>query len=388
MARARRAAAARLEPAAPIAQSPFALPEIPLHQVIDPSGRRVGELPEGDKALRLRMYRIMQLIRILDERMMILQRQGRIGFYGACTGQEAAPVGTVAALHDRDWIFPALREGVTMLYRGFDLETYVCQVFGNAGDVLKGRQMPSHYASRSVNVVSWGSCIGTQIPQAVGTAMAAKYKKDDVVATAFMGDGATSEGDFHTALNFAGVFKAPAIFVCQNNHWSISVPTAKQTASRTIAEKAVAYGLPYARVDGNDVLAVYGAVKEARERAARGEGATFLELLTYRIGAHSSSDDPRVYRDEAEVEVWKARDPLARYRKYLIAEGELSEKEDERQKAELTELVADAVKRAEARPNPAAETLFDDVYAQRPWHLEEQKQELLTHLAASGHDEG
>jgi pyruvate dehydrogenase E1 component alpha subunit/2-oxoisovalerate dehydrogenase E1 component alpha subunit len=365
-----------------IAQSPFDLPEIPLHQVIDPSGKAVGVLPKTDRALRLRMYRTMQLIRLLDERMMILQRQGRIGFYGACTGQEAAPVGTVAALEDRDWIFPALREGVTMLYRGFDLETYVCQVFGNSGDVLKGRQMPSHYASKSVNVVSWGSCIGTQIPQAVGAAMAAKYKKDDVVAAAFMGDGATSEGDFHTALNFAGVFQVPALFLCQNNHWSISIPTAKQTASRTIAEKAVAYGLPYARVDGNDVLAVYGAVGEARERAARGEGATFLELLTYRIGAHSSSDDPRVYRDEAEVEVWKARDPLARYRKFLIEEGDLSAKEDERQRTELNETVLEAVKRAEARPLPPAESLFDDVYAERPWHLEAQRTELLEHLAS------
>ncbi|MCC7384265.1 MAG: 3-methyl-2-oxobutanoate dehydrogenase [Deltaproteobacteria bacterium] len=323
------------------------------------------------------MYRMMMTIRLLDERMMILQRQGRIGFYGACTGQEVPPIATAAALEPTDWIFPALREGAAMLYRGFDLETYVCQVFGNRGDVLRGRQMPSHYADRRVNFVSWSSCIATQLPQAVGAAWAAKLRGDRTITAGFMGDGATSEADFHYALNFAGVYRVPCILICQNNHWSISVPTAQQTRARTIAEKAHAYGLPLARVDGNDALAVYGAVREAAARARAGGGATFIEMLTYRIGAHSSSDDPRVYRDEREVEEWKKRDPLERYRRFLIGAGHWSEAKDAAQKSELEATILATVQRAEKHPPPDRDTLFEDVYARRPWHLEEQREAFL-----------
>ena len=356
-------------------EPPFAAPE--LHQVIRPDGEQVGVLPDADVDTLIRMYRYMLLIRLLDERMMILQRQGRIGFYGACTGQEAPPIGTAAALDSADWIFPGLREGVAMLYRGYPLEPYVCQVFGNGGDVLKGRQMPSHYADKSVHQVSWSSVIGPQITQAVGAAWAAKLKKDKTVTVGFMGDGATSSADFHTGMNFAGVYKAPCILICQNNHWSISVPTAQQTASRTIAEKALAYGVPYARIDGNDILAVYGAVREAAERARRGEGPAFLEMLTYRIGAHSSSDDPRVYRDEAEVEVWKKRDPLERYRKFLVAKELWSDDREVEERKKLGEQIIETIDVAEARPAPPPETLFQDVYATDPWHLVEQRKQAL-----------
>ncbi len=349
-----------------------------LHQVLAPDGSVVGPLPDADTETMLRMYRYMLQIRLLDERMMILQRQGRVGFYGACTGQEAPPIGTAAALRPSDWIFPALREGAAMLYRGYPLETYVCQVFGNSGDVLKGRQMPSHYADRRVAYVSWSSCIGPQIPQAVGAAWAARYRKESDVSVAFMGDGATSSADFHTGMNFAAVWKAPVILICQNNHWSISVPTKSQTVSRTIAEKAVAYGLPYARVDGNDILAVYGAVREAAARARSGGGATFLEMLTYRIGAHSSSDDPRVYRDENEVEVWKQRDPLERFRKYLVGRGLWSDAEEAQTREEMSQVIVETITVAEKKGPPALDTLFEDVYADMPWHLVEQKADLLS----------
>jgi pyruvate dehydrogenase E1 component alpha subunit len=364
----------------PILSDPRANPEPKLHQVVAPDGQLVGDLPEVDESTLLRMYRFMMVIRLLDERMMILQRQGRIGFYGACTGQEATPIGSAAALEPSDWVFPGLREVSMMLYRGFPLETYVCQIFGNAGDSTKGRQMPSHQADRSVNYVSWSSCIGPQLPQAVGAALAAKMRKDPTVAVGFMGDGATSSNDFHTAMNFAGVFQVPVVMICQNNHWSISVPTKKQTSSRTIAEKAVAYGLPYARVDGNDVLAVYGAVKEAAARARSGGGPSFLEMLTYRIGAHSSSDDPRVYRDEAEVEEWKKRDPVDRYRKFLLARKLWSAEQDEALRAELQEVIVETVTVAEARPPPSPEVLFDDVFSDMPWTLQEQKREFLEQL--------
>jgi pyruvate dehydrogenase E1 component alpha subunit/2-oxoisovalerate dehydrogenase E1 component alpha subunit len=361
---------------------PRAQPEPELYRVVSPDGELAGEMPSIDAETMARMYRYMLLIRLLDERMMILQRQGRVGFYGACTGQEAPPIGTAAAIRPSDWIFPGLREGVAMLYRGYPLETYVCQVFGNGGDVLKGRQMPSHYADRRVSYVSWSSCIGTQIPQAVGAAWAAKLRKEPDIAIGFMGDGATSSNDFHTAMNFAGVFQVPCVLICQNNHWSISVPTKNQTGSRTIAEKAIAYGLPFARVDGNDVLAVYGAVKEAADRARAGEGPSFLEMLTYRIGAHSSSDDPRVYRDEAEVEEWKKRDPLERYRRFLIGSRLWSDEQDAALRSELSSIIVETVSVAEARPPPPPETLFEDVYADRPWMIEEQSAEFLAEVAS------
>lgn len=356
------------------------LPEPKLFRLVQEDGTLAGELPVIETSRMLAMYRAMLLIRLLDERMMILQRQGRIGFYGACTGQEAGAIGTVAALEDADWIFPGLREGAGMLYRGFPLAAYISQIYGNAGDELKGRQMPSHQASRSVAYVSWGSCIGTQLPQAVGAAWAAKLRREKRVTVGFMGDGATSESDFHNALNFAGVQRAPCILICQNNHWSISVPTARQTAARSIAEKAYAYGLPFARVDGNDVLAVYTTVAEARARALRGEGASFIELLTYRIGAHSSSDDPRVYRDEAEVELWKKRDPLLRYRALLTARGLWDEAREANLREALEVEIRDAVEQAEANPPPAPETLFEDVFAELPAALAEQQAELAAVL--------
>jgi pyruvate dehydrogenase E1 component subunit alpha len=323
------------------------------------------------------LYREMVRLRTVDERMMTLQRQGRVGFYGACTGQEAATLASAIALEPSDWIFPALREGGAMLLRGFPLVPYLCQVFGNAGDETKGRQMPSHMASRSVNQVSWSSCIGTQLPQAVGAAMAARIKGDRTVVAAYMGDGATSEGDFHVAMNFAGVFKAPVVFVCQNNHWAISVPSQRQTASESIAIKAKAYGFPGEKVDGNDAVAVYAAVKEAVDRARSGGGPTLVECDTYRIGAHSSSDDPTRYRDEREVEQWRKRDPLELLRSRLAGAGVWSARDEEQLRAGLLEEVNAAIAEAEKKPDPSRESLFDDVYLDMPWSLREQRAEML-----------
>ena len=328
----------------------------------------------------LDVYRAMLRIRILDERMMTLQRQGRIGFYGACTGQEAACIGSAYALRKSDWIFPALREAAAMLLRGFPLVPYLSQVFGNSGDVTKGRQMPSHQASKSVNQVSWSSCIGTQLTQATGAAWAAKLKGDDTVIMAYMGDGATSSADFHTALNFAGVFKAPVVFVCQNNHWSISMRTDQQTASESIAIKAKAYGFPGVKVDGNDVEAVFAATCEAVARARRGEGPTLIEAETYRMGAHSSSDDPTRYRDPKEVEVWKTRDPIDRLQAKLLKDGLWDAARDEALRAELLEEVNAAIKAAEALPPPSPETLFEDLYVHEPWDLRVERAEFLAHV--------
>jgi pyruvate dehydrogenase E1 component alpha subunit len=333
--------------------------------------------PNIQRDTLLRLYREMVRLRVLDERMMTLQRQGRVGFYGACTGQEAATLASAIVLEPSDWIFPALRESGAMLLRGFPMVPYLCQVFGNSGDETRGRQMPSHMASRSVNQVSWGSCIGTQLPQAVGAAMAAKIKGDRTVIAAYLGDGATSEGDFHVAMNFAGVFKAPVVFICQNNHWAISVPTSKQTASESIAIKAQAYGFPGVKVDGNDAIAVYEAVRAAVERARSGGGPTLVECETYRIGAHSSSDDPTRYRDEREVETWRKRDPIEILRGRLNAMGIWSALEEDALRAKLLEEVNAAIAEAEQKADPPRESLFDDVYSALPWSLREQRDEML-----------
>jgi pyruvate dehydrogenase E1 component alpha subunit len=341
--------------------------------------------PFMPQELILRAYAEMRRLRLLDARMVTLQRQGRVGFYGACTGQEAVPIATALALQPGDWVFPALREQSVMLVRGFPLTKFIAQVFGNSGDVLKGRQMPSHHSGREVHQVSWSSCIGPQIPQAVGTAWAMKMKKTRSITVGFSGDGATSQPDFHNAMNFAGVFKTPCIILCQNNHWSISVPVSRQTASETIAIKARAYGMPSARVDGNDVLAVYKAVQEAAERARSGGGPTFIEALTYRIGAHSTSDDPTRYRSEEEVETWRQKDPLLRLRRHVVALGLTDDARDAAMDEEMTRAIGAAVDEVEKMPPPERASLFEDVYGEMPWHLREQQAELATMPVAPAH---
>lgn len=335
----------------------------------------------------LAMYREMLRIRMLDTRMLMRQRQGKIGFYGTITGQEATPIATAFATRPEDWIFPALREGSIMLARGFSLVDWLAQVYGNSGDLLKGRQMPSHQSGRSVNQVSWSSCIGPQIPQAVGAAWAAKLRHDPVVTIGFMGDGATSQPDFHSAINFAGVFNVPCVLVCQNNHWSISVPTARQTASQTIAVKAYAYGVRGVRVDGNDILGLYSVLYEAVENARSGKGPTFVEAVTYRIGPHSSSDDPTRYRSDEEVEMWRRRDPIARFEAYLRNAELLDDERKAALEAAIDAEISDALKAVEALPPPDRRTLFEDVYGEMPSHLREQSDELASHPPApsSGH---
>jgi len=367
-------------------------PDLGLLQTLAADGSLVdANATVPDDATLRGMHELMLKMRRLDERMMLRQRQGKIGFYGAVTGQEATPVATTFATRPSDWIFPALRENAVMLGRGFPLTKWLAQVYGNSGDVLKGRQMPSHMSGREVNQVSWGSCLGPQLPQAVGAALAAKRRGDDMVSIAFLGDGTTSEPDFHTAMNFAGVMKAPCVIICQNNHWAISVPSQKQTAAQTFAVKARAYGMPGLRVDGNDVLALYGVLSDAVERARQGGGPSFIEAVTYRIGAHSSSDDPTRYRSDEEVETWKKRDPLLRLEAYLTQRGLL----DDHTRASLAEAwdqeISEAIAAVEGLAPPSRESLFEDVYAELPdgrlpWHLEEQRDESLALADAPKHD--
>jgi pyruvate dehydrogenase E1 component alpha subunit len=320
----------------------------------------------------LGIYREMRRLRTLDAALVALQRQGRIGFYGACLGQEAVPIAAAFAVEPSDLVFPALRESAIMLVRGFPLERYLAQVFGSSDDVLKGRQMPSHMSARAVNVVSWSSTVATQLPQAVGAAWAARKAGARSVTLGFVGEGGTSSPDFHAAANFAAVFRAPCIIVCQNNSWALSTPATRQTASQTFAVKAKAYGMQGVRIDGNDALAVYKTIAEARVRAIAGAGPTLVECVTYRMGPHSTSDDPDLYRDAESVALWKARDPIARLRRHLEHLGIMEAALDARMGTELDEEIKRAIDAAEAKPPPARDTMFDDVYAERPWNLVEQ----------------
>lgn len=350
-----------------------------LFQLLGEDGTPVDEvaLEQFDRALARRLFEGMLRIRVTDARMMALQRQGRIGFYGEAMGQEAAVVGAAAAAAPEDWIVPALREAGVGLYRGMTLDSYIAQIFGNAGDVTKGRQMPCHPCDREHNYVVMSSCVSTQIPHAVGIAMAMKIAGDKKVCLGFMGDGGTSEGDFHVALNFAGVMKAPCVLICQNNQWAISTPGHLQTASDTIAIKGIGYGVEALRADGNDVFAVHEIVKYAADKARRGDGPTFIELLTYRVSAHSSSDDPSRYRDEKVTEVWRHhKDPLRRAEAYLLKRGWLAPGEREALATKLEADVREAIARQEAIGAPALETLVEDVFEEPTWNLREQMAEV------------
>ncbi|MBA2543574.1 MAG: 3-methyl-2-oxobutanoate dehydrogenase [Deltaproteobacteria bacterium] len=323
------------------------------------------------------MFDGMVRIRVTDARMMALQRQGRIGFYGEAMGQEAAVVGSAAVTRPEDWIVPALREAGVGLYRGMTLDSYIAQIFGNAADPTKGRQMPCHPCDRENHYVVMSSCVSTQIPHAVGIAMAMKIKGDKAVCFGYMGDGGTSEGDFHVSLNFAGVMKAPVVLICQNNQWAISTPGSVQTAAQTIALKGLGYGVESIRADGNDVLAVYRAVQYASDKARRGDGATFIELLTYRVSAHSSSDDPSRYRDEAVTAVWRGeRDPISRFETYLRGRGWLEAGARDALAQQIEADVRSAIARQEAVGAPPLESLIEDVFEEPTWNLREQLADL------------
>ncbi len=343
-----------------------------LHQVIDPAGKAVAEVPSIPPEDLRRMFRFMLLMRTLDGRMLSLQRQGRVGFYGTATGQEATVIGSAWALRPTDWVFPALREMGVSLWRGTSLRDIVCQLMGNSGDVLLGRQMPCHFSDRRVQTVAWSSCIGTQLVHAMGAAWAARIRGEDTVCAGYLGDGASSSADFHAALNFAGVLRLPVVFLCQNNQWAISVPLSRQTASESIAVKALAYGFEGVRVDGNDLLAVASAARKAVDKARSRGGPTLVECVTYRMGGHSSSDDPTRYRETEIVAEWERRDPIARLRAYLTERGVLAPGEEERWVDEIQEEIGAAVREAESLPPPPVESIFRDVYAEMPPQLREQ----------------
>ncbi len=337
--------------------------------------------PEYDPQLSteevLRIYRQMVQTRIIDERLVTLQRQGRIGFHIGSLGEEASIIGSAYAMREEDWLFPCYREFGAALLRGLPLQRYIDNMFGNANDPVKGRQMPDHYTCRAAHWGSVSSPIGTQMTQAVGFAWAAKIEKKQLATLVYFGDGSTSSNEFHNAMNFAGVFRTPCVFFCRNNGWAISVPVERQTASQTFAEKGVAYGVPGVRVDGNDLFAVVGVTRRAVQRCLAGDGPTLIEALTYRMGGHSTSDDPNRYRAADEVKPWVERDPIERVRRYLEQAGAWDGDREEALREAIDLEFREAVKIAEATPAPELSTLFSDVYRDLPWHLAEQQRELL-----------
>jgi pyruvate dehydrogenase E1 component alpha subunit len=346
-------------------------------QILDQTGRVDSEVePKIHDDTLIHMFDHMVLVRLLDEKGMRLQRQGRISFNIPSTGQEATQIGAVAALDPQDWIFPAYREPGMAFYRGLPLEDLINHWFNNEKDPQKGRRLPGLFGSVEYRYVNPSAPIGTQIIQAAGAAYANRYLKEKNITIVFFGDGATSSNDFHSGLNFGSVFKVPTIFFCQNNHWAISVPLSQQTASKSLVVKAEGYGMTGVQVDGNDVLAVYKAVSNAALKARSGNGPTFIEAITYRIGPHTSSDDPTRYRPIEELEEWKKRDPISRFEKYLTNKKIIAKDHQELLLDKFNNEIDVLISNAEKIAPPKLETMFSDVYQSIPWHLKEQMTEL------------
>lgn len=355
-----------------------------LVRVMDEQGHAVGpwnpDLPVETLKAGLRA---MMLTRAYDDRMYRAQRQGKTSFYMKCTGEEAIGCAQGMALGPSDMMFPTYRQQGLLISRGWSMVDMMCQVYSNAGDRLKGRQMPVFYSSKEAGFFSISGNLGTQYSQAVGWAMAAAIKGDTRIASAWIGEGATAEGDFHHALTFASVYRAPVILNLVNNHWAISsyhgIAGGEQT---TFAARGLGYGIPALRVDGNDFLAVHAATQWAAARARSNLGPTLIELFTYRAAAHSTSDDPGRYRPEDAGNRWPLGDPVDRLRQHLIVQGAWSEAEHEDLAREAAATVLAAGKEAEALgtldkgPFHSPRTMFDDVYKEMPWHLRRQRQEM------------
>jgi 2-oxoisovalerate dehydrogenase E1 component alpha subunit len=324
------------------------------------------------------LYRDLVLARLADERLGLLQRQGKLSFVAPSAGHEGAQVGVAHALkRGQDWLFPYYRDTGMVLSFGLPLTQLFAQAMATRADTSRGRQMPAHPGSRALNIFTVASPIASHIPPAVGTAVSMKIRGTGQVTVASFGDGATSEGDFHAALNFAGAQGAPIAFVCENNRYAISVDLNHQTGSDTIAVKAMAYGMPGYYVDGMDVLASYYVMREVIERAREGIGPALVEMTVYRYGAHSSADDDRRYRPKEEVEAWKRRDPLPHYRRFLERRGLWDEEAERALREELQGALSAAAKEAEAAGEVPTEWMFEDVFAEVPPHLREQRDGLL-----------
>ncbi|MBS4170601.1 2-oxoisovalerate dehydrogenase subunit alpha 2, mitochondrial [Neochlamydia sp. AcF95] len=340
-----------------------------------------GELSSNCKVdiaegVLVKAYQTMVLTRRLDERMITLQRQGMISFALSSFGEEACSVASAAALSFEDWLYPQYRESGIMFWRGFTPQQYIHQMFCNKEDLILGRQMPNHFGSRALNVVQVSSPIGTQIPHAAGCAYAMKIQKENTVAVAYFGEGATSEGDFHVGLNFAAVRKAPAIFFCRNNGYAISTPASCQFISDGVAPQVIGRNITTYRVDGNDFFAIYEAVSQARQACIEGQGPVFIEAMTYRLGAHSTSDDPSVYRQEKEVLEKQLACPITRLKNFLEKQGLWDVQREKSYLDSINKEITEAIQVAKKTGRPALDSLIEDVYFEVPASLAAQYEDI------------
>lgn len=356
--------------------------DIPVLKILKQDGTTYpnAELPELNQAEAEKVYKALAFHRVLDERMIAAQRQGRVSFYMTALGEEATTVGGAAALESQDMIMAQYREQGCLIYRGFSLEDFMNQLFSNEKDLGKGRQMPIHYGSNELNYLTISSPLGTQIPQASGYAYGQKLQGKDAVTLCYFGEGAASEGDFHAGLNMAAVHKAPVIFFCRNNGYAISTPSDEQYVGNGIASRGVGYGMKTIRIDGNDILAVMKAVQLARAHAVEHSEPVLIEAMSYRLGAHSTSDDPSGYRTKEEEAKWAEHDPIARYKSWMLAQEWWDEAQDAELFETLREEILAAVKVAEKIDKPPVEDLVTDVYDDVPKHLQKQLDELKEHI--------
>jgi 2-oxoisovalerate dehydrogenase E1 component alpha subunit len=363
-----------------------------LVRVLDDEGHAVGPWdPRLDPDTLRTMLRDMALVRAFDERMFRAQRQGKTSFYMKCTGEEAVAIAATHALSRDDMCFPSYRQQGILIARGYSLVQMMNQIYSNSGDNLQGKQLPIMYSSKDDGFFSISGNLATQYPQAVGWAMASAAKGDTRIAATWCGEGSTAEGDFHSAMTFATVYKAPVIFNVVNNQWAISSFSGFAGAeATTFAARAIGYGMAGLRVDGNDALAVYAATQWAAERARTNQGPTLIEHFTYRAEGHSTSDDPTQYRSAGEPGAWPLGDPVARLKAHLIALGEWDEERHAAMDREVAELVKASQKEAEKNGilghglHQPLDSLFDGVFEEMPWHLREQRQQMLDEEEASG----
>ncbi len=358
---------------------------VDLIRVLDEDHRAVGPWdPKLDAETLRRMLRTMALTRAFDDRLYRSQRQGKTSFYMKCTGEEATSVASAYALDRQDMVFPSYRQQGVLIARDYPLLEMVNQIYSNRADKLKGRQLPIMYSARDYGFFTISGNLATQFPQAVGWAMASAIKGDTRIATAFIGEGSSAEGDFHAAMTFATVYNAPVVLNVVNNQWAISSFSGFAGAERaTFAARAEGYGIAGLRVDGNDALAVYAATRWAADRARANAGPTLIEHFTYRAEGHSTSDDPSAYRSAQERQEWPLGDPIARLMHHLITLGEWSEKQQAAMDRELAEQVKAATKEAEKNGilghglHHPFHTMFEDVFEELPWHLEEQAEQAI-----------
>jgi len=356
---------------------------IPVYRVSSPDGKIINpdEDPKLSKELLLKVYRKMVLLKTMDKILYESQRQGRISFYMTCYGEEATHFGSASALQDDDLIYGQYREQGVLLWRGFTLDDFMNQCYGNELDMGLGRQMPVHYGSKKLHFVTISSPLATQMPQASGAAYAFKRAKNNRIVLCYFGEGAASEGDAHAAFNFAATLACPVIFFCRNNGYAISTPVMDQYRGDGVACRGPSYGMPSVRIDGNDFFAVYNATKKARDIVVNENRPVIIEAMTYRVGHHSTSDDSSAYRSNTEVDYWKNVDsPISRMRNHLQEQGFWSDAEDQKWKKNARFQVLEAFKRAEKLKKPPIVEMFNDVYKNMPERIKQQQEECFEHI--------